>query len=304
MNRILNFGSLNIDYVYQVDHFVRPGETETSIGLSLFPGGKGLNQSVALAKAGGAVYHAGKIGQDGEHLVEFMKQSGVNADLIDCSGSHTGQAIIQVNREGQNCILLHHGANFEIGCDYIDDIFKLFDEDDILLIQNEISRIDYIIHCAWEKKMKIIFNPSPICSEMKKFPLDKITYFIMNEIEGCELTGEMEPEKIIRKMAELYPKAKVVLTIGKNGVIYHDGSKTCSHGIYKVPVIDTTAAGDTFTGFFVGSVVSGKPAQEALRIASVASSIAVSRQGAAVSIPDLKEVLASDLEPMPAPAAE
>ena len=105
------------------------------------------------------------------------------------------------------------------------------------------------------------------------------------------MTGKEDAADILTEMARLYPKAVIVLTVGKDGVLYHDGAQTLSHGIYKVPVVDTTAAGDTFTGYFISSVAAGKPPAEALRLASIASSIAVSRQGAAVSIPTLEEVL-------------
>lgn len=297
MAKILNFGSLNIDYVYQVDHFVRAGETLASQGRSLFPGGKGLNQSVALAKAGGEVYHAGKIGADGKFLAALMQEAGVRTELLDQTGSATGQAIIQVNGAGQNCILLHHGANYEITGEYIERVLSQFGAGDILVLQNEINQIGTLIERAFEKGMRIAFNPSPIDSGVKAYALEKISWFLMNEIEGRELTGESEPERIVAKMAWLYPRSRVVLTIGKAGVLYQGDGAFCAHGTYRVSVVDTTAAGDTFTGFFISSVCAGKPVEEALRLASVASSIAVSRKGAAVSIPALEEVLASSLTP-------
>ncbi len=296
MYKILNFGSLNVDYVYNVDHFVQPGETLASLGSEVFPGGKGLNQSIALAKAGADVYQAGKIGADGEHLVELLQDTGVHTELIDHSGSLTGRAIIQVNRSGQNCILIDHGANFEISDEYMDRVFEGFGKNDILVLQNEVNGIDKLIDRAHKKCMNIAFNPSPIGPEIKKCDFSKITWFLMNEIEGYEITGETTAEKILDKMIEFYPKVKIILTIGKNGVMYHEAGFTCSHGTYKVPVVDTTAAGDTFTGFFISSIAMGKPVEEALRIASIASSIAVSRRGAAVSIPVISEVLSSELE--------
>ena len=256
--KILNFGSLNIDNVYSMDHFVRPGETTASLKMETFCGGKGLNQSVALAKAGAPVYHAGKVGADGQMLIDILGEYGVDTSLVAMTQGHTGHAIIQVDKKGQNCILLYGGANQEITTDYIDDVLAHFEKGDMLLLQNEINNIDYIIKKAAEKGMILAINPSPISDELVKMDLTSITYFILNEIEGNELTQETDPEKIARKMRQIYPGCVVVLTLGKQGVMYYDGTNTYTHGIYDVPVVDTTAAGDTFTGFFLSTLMQGK----------------------------------------------
>ena len=145
MGKILNLGSLNIDNVYSVDHFVTPGETLSSLKYEIFPGGKGLNQSIALSLAGGEVYHAGKIGRDGQWLIKILKDRGVNTDLIGVSGESTGHAIIQVNTKGQNCILLHKGANAEITGEYLDNVLEGFGKGDLLVLQNEVNMIGDII---------------------------------------------------------------------------------------------------------------------------------------------------------------
>ncbi|MGI5905842.1 MAG: ribokinase [Candidatus Pararuminococcus gallinarum] len=288
--KILNFGSLNIDNVYSMDHFVRPGETTASLKMETFCGGKGLNQSVALAKAGAPVYHAGKVGADGQMLIDILGEYGVDASLVAMTQGHTGHAIIQVDKKGQNCILLYGGANQEITTDYIDDVLAHFEKGDMLLLQNEINNIDYIIKKAAEKGMILAINPSPISDELVKMDLTPITYFILNEIEGNELTQETDPEKIAQKMRQIYPGCVVVLTLGKQGVMYYDGTNTYTHGIYDVPVVDTTAAGDTFTGFFLSTLMQGEDVPKALEYASVASSLAVSQKGAAPSIPTMEQV--------------
>ena len=288
--KILNFGSLNIDNVYSMDHFVRPGETTASLKMETFCGGKGLNQSVALAKAGAPVYHAGKVGADGQMLIDILGEYGVDTSLVAMTQGHTGHAIIQVDKKGQNCILLYGGANQEITTDYIDDVLAHFEKGDMLLLQNEINNIDYIIKKAAEKGMVLAINPSPISDELVKMDLSPITYFILNEIEGNELTQETDPEKIARKMRQIYPGCVVVLTLGKQGVMYYDGTNTYTHGIYDVPVVDTTAAGDTFTGFFLSTLMQGEDVPKALEYASIASSLAVSQKGAAPSIPTMEQV--------------
>ncbi len=295
--KVLNFGSLNIDMVYAVDHFVRAGETLSSDRLERFCGGKGLNQSVALARAGAEVLHAGCIGRDGGMLLDLLAASGADTRFVRQLDEASGHAIIQVDKKGQNCILLYGGANMQITEAFADQVLATCGKGDVLLLQNEINLLPYIVDKAYERGMEIALNPSPINDQLGKLPLDKIRYFILNEIEGRELTGEEAPEDILREFRRRYPNAVVVLTLGKSGAVYDDGHTRCRHGIYKVPVVDTTAAGDTFTGFFLTAVTSGQEPEEALRIASVASSLAVSRQGAAPSIPTMQEVLQADLAP-------
>ena len=142
---------------------------------------------------------------------------------------------------------------------------------------------------AFDKGLEIAFNPSPMDNAILKYHLEKLTWFLLNEIEGGQITGETDPEKITDQMLAMYPRARIVLTLGKQGVLYRDKNERCTHGIYDVPVVDTTAAGDTFTGFFLACATSGASIPEALRLASIASSIAVSRKGAAISIPTMAE---------------
>lgn len=294
--RILNFGSLNMDYVYSVEHFVCPGETISSTKLEIFCGGKGLNQSIALARAGVQVSHAGKIGKDGEILTNCLEKEGVDISLIRQSDCPSGHAIIQVDQTGQNCILLYGGANQTVEANEVDAVLSEFRKGDILLLQNEINCMEYIMKKAYEKGMRIALNPSPMNSKIKSYSLEYVTWFILNEIEGTEITGEKEPEAIAGKLLARYPAASVVLTLGKRGVMYKDSHVTFKHGIYNVPVVDTTAAGDTFTGYFLACVTEGLPVDEVLKKASIASSIAVSRMGASDSVPRRREVEESDIK--------
>lgn len=289
--KVINMGSLNYDYVYTVDHMVRPGETEASEGLETFFGGKGLNQSIALAKAGVPVYHAGLIGEDGDMFLAVCKENGVNTDYIKNVEGKSGHTIIQIDKNAQNSILLYGGSNRKFTKEYIDSVLVDFSEGDFLLLQNEVNELPYIIDKAHEKKMVIILNPSPLDDVLKQCDLSKISYFLMNEIEGKEITGVENPKEILDIMKVKFPGAKVVLTLGEDGVIYSDGEKTVRQGIFKVKAVDTTAAGDTFTGYFISSILRNLEVEEALKIASKASSIAVSRKGATSSIPKLEEVI-------------
>ena len=137
--RILNFGSLNIDRVYRVEHFVKPGETIASKGYQCFPGGKGLNQSIAAARAGARVFHAGTVGADGDFLIKLLSESGADVRYVRKTDGITGHALIQVSDAGENCIILYPGANFDNDTAYMEQVLSGFSAGDILMLQNEIS---------------------------------------------------------------------------------------------------------------------------------------------------------------------
>lgn len=288
--RVLNFGSMNLDYVYTVDHMVLPGETQNSQGMNTFLGGKGFNQSTALAKAGVEVYHAGLIGEEGKIFQETAKEYGISDKYIQVCDEKNGHTIIQVDKNGQNCILLYGGANRAITREFVDEVLSGFEKGDIILLQNEINELDYIIDKAYEKGMQIFLNPSPFDSALDACDLNKISCFLLNEIEGGQIAGETEPDKIIDGILANYENAKVVLTLGGDGSVYADKEKRCQQPVYKVETVDTTAAGDTFTGYFIAGLIQGKTVEETMRMCAVAAGIAVSRPGAAPSIPYMEEV--------------
>ena len=294
--KILSFGSLNIDYVYSVPHFVKKGETLSAKELNVYTGGKGLNQSIALARAGVETYQAGAIGTDGMFLLEQLKEAGVKTDLVKILDDvRTGNAIIQNDDEGDNCIVLFGGANQAITKEQVDEVFKDFTNEDYLLIQNEINELSYIVEKAKEEGMKIILNPSPMNEKIMKLPLDQIDYFILNEIEAMQILEMDKPEEIDGKyiaslLHERFKDAPIVLTLGSEGSVCISDDEYVEQSIYKVKAIDTTAAGDTYTGYFIAGILNGKTIKESMDIASKASAIAVTRQGAAPSIPVLEEV--------------
>ena len=289
--KFLNFGSLNRDFVYDVEHFVRPGETISSAALNTFSGGKGLNQSVALSRAGAQTYHGGCIGKDGQILLDGLRAAGADISFVRVLKScRTGHAIIQVDPSGQNCILLFGGANQAVTDVQIEETLSRFGAGDFLLLQNEINGLEQLMEKAAGKEIRIAFNPSPIDGKISQLPLEKVEFFLLNEIEGAALGGGNRPEEILEGLKKRYPKAKIVLTLGKEGALYFDGEKTFFQPIFPVKVMDTTAAGDTFTGYFLEAVSRGLPGDVCLKRAAAASAIAVSRKGASPSIPDGAEV--------------
>ena len=289
--RVLNIGSLNIDYVYSVDHIILPGETEATGSRNTFLGGKGMNQSCALAKAGVEVYHGGMIGQDGTMFLDACKEYGVHDEFIKIVDGPSGHTVIQIDKNAQNSILLYGGANQKLTTAYIDEVLSHFGSDDILLLQNEVNLLPYIVDRAYEKGMLIALNPSPYNEKLDAVDMKKIGIFLLNEVEGFQLTGKKDPEEIIEAVRELYPHARIVLTLGKDGAVYADREQKHYQPIFKVKAVDTTAAGDTFTGYFLAGMAAGMPIPEVLKMSAKASSIAVTREGAVPSIPYRAEVL-------------
>lgn len=291
--KILNIGSMNLDMVYQMDHIVQPGETESSFGMNIFLGGKGINQSIAAAKAGAQVFHGGMIGPDGQPFLDACKEYGVDARHIRMVEGKSGHAIIQIDKNAQNSILLFGGANQMLTEGYVDEVLADFAAGDILLLQNEVNLLPYIVDKAWEKGMQIALNPSPFNEKLDAVDMTKVSIFLLNEVEGGQITGLTDADEILADMRRRFPQAKIVLTLGKDGAVYADSTQKHFQPIFPVKAVDTTAAGDTFTGFFLAGLCEGFPIPEILKRSAKASSIAVTRPGAVPSIPWREEVEAA-----------
>lgn len=288
--KILNYGSMNIDHVYSVAHIVTPGETILADRRNVYCGGKGLNQSIALAKAGANVYHAGVVGDDGDMLLEVLSCHGVSTEFVKRAQGPSAHTIIQVNAQGENCIIVFAGDSMRISGEEIGGILAGFEAGDILVLQNELHNSPLMMKLAKAKGMRVILNPSPINDAIRDFPLGDADWFLLNEVEGCALTGQTAPDLILRGMQETFPNASVVLTLGSDGAYCMHGGQTIFQPAFRVKAVDTTAAGDTFTGYFITGLARGDALGEMLLRAARAASIAVSKQGAADSIPYAKEV--------------
>ena len=300
MAKILNFGSLNIDNVYSVDHMLQPGETEPSFKREIFPGGKGLNQSVAASKAGAEVYHAGAVGlQDGQMLLDVLKDAGVNADFVRHHDVATGHTVIMVDKKGQNSILLYGGANQSIKRDEVDDTLNHFGKGDILILQNEINELEYIMRAGYKKGMRIVFNVSPFNEKLLELPLELCSYLFVNEVEGAGIGGissDSPADVLIESISKKLPATNIVLTLGTRGSVFKAPNADAVYfGCYKVNAVDTTGSGDTYTGYLVHALADGEDIKVAMKQASCAAAISVTRKGAATSIPKMSEVLSSAL---------
>ena len=293
--KVLNYGSLNIDHVYQVEQIVQPGQTIDSYGVNVFPGGKGMNQSIAIARAGCRVYHAGNIGADGQFMKELLEEAGADCTWLRTVEVGTGSTFIQVDANGQNCIVLNGGANRANSKEYVDQVLADFGEGDLVLLQNEINEVGYIIEKAHEKGMIVVVNPSPMNEKILACDLKKVSMFMMNEDEGMAITGKQEPADILAAMTEMYPNAQTVLTLGSKGSVYQGNGRTIEQKAFRVKAVDTTAAGDTFTGYLLAGMARGEDMAKCLEEGAKASAIAVTRPGATTSIPVLAEVQAAEL---------
>ena len=289
---IINFGSLNIDYVYGVDHFVQPGETLSSSSLGIFSGGKGLNQSIAIARAGGSVMHCGRYGNEGGFLCELLKENGVDVSKLEKVDAANGHAIIQVEAAGENSILLYGGTNQMIDEKYVDSVMCSIEGGCTVLFQNETSSIAYAMQAAKSKGMKVAINPAPLNDKVFTYPMHMADILFVNQNEGQRLTGEKETEAVIYKLKEEFAKAKVILTLGANGAWFISEKETFFVPSMRVEkVVDTTAAGDTFVGYYLALIDKGVSDKMAMETATKAAAKCISVMGAASSIPKLEEIV-------------
>ena len=284
MAKILNIGSLNLDYVYAVPHFVEAGETLLSSRRDVFAGGKGLNQTVAAARAGAEVCHGGAVGADGDMLLDLLRDAGADVSAVARVDVPTGHAVIQVTPQGENAILILGGANRAVSPETVGIALEKVGPGDILLLQNEINGLDHIIRRAAQKGLRILFNPAPMEEAVKDLPLELLDTLIVNEGEGKALAGDMDALKAA------YPNQKILLTQGSRGASLWTGSEVIFQPAFPVEAVDTTAAGDCFLGYYAAALAENLPYAAALRLAAAASALSVQRQGAAPSIPLRGEV--------------
>jgi len=291
--KTLVYGSLNIDLVFSVDHIAAPGETISSFSLSKNAGGKGANQAAALAKAGMETWISGKTGKDGVFLLELLESYGVHTEKVVQYEGPSGQAIIQVDKNGQNSIVLFAGGNGLINPDEINKCLSFFEKDDLIVLQNEISNTDLIMEKAKSSGLKIALNPSPWNEQAGKLPVELADILFVNEIEGAGLAGvesTLSAAEILDYLCLRYHKTEIILTAGSKGAFYGCGKIRTKGEIVNVPVVDTTGAGDCFSGYFLAARERGLSIQNSLNIACKVAAITVSRKGAMESIPFKDEV--------------
>ena len=289
--RILNYGSLNIDHVYHVDHLVQAGETISARDCAVGCGGKGLNQSVALAMAGAEVYHAGLVGRDGGFLRRHLEDSGVDCRFLGSTDQPNGCAIIQVDPAGENAIVLFPGSNRALTEAEIDRTLCKFGRGDLLLVQNETNLVEHMIRRAASLGMYVALNAAPMDETARALPLELVRWLIVNETECAALTGRTDPEAMAEAVCSAHPELELILTLGADGSYYRKGDFSLYIPARRVEVADTTGAGDTFTGYLLAAFADGADPGYAMTFATAAAALCVTRSGASDSIPSLEEVL-------------
>jgi len=288
--RVLNFGSLNIDMVYQVERLVRAGETLAAADYRRFAGGKGFNQSIALARAGGCVSHAGRIGQDGQWLRDMLAAEGADVGAVEVSASaSTGHAMIQVTPSGENAILIHGGANQTLDEAFVDRAFEHQENVDFILLQNETSAVPEILAAVGARRLPVAFNAAPMTAEVANLPLGDLAILFVNETEAASLAGPGQPEAVIGRLAERYPETLCILTAGRQGAWAARGGETWHEPARQATAVDTTGAGDTFVGYFLAEYLASVSVEAALAVGNQAAALSVTRPGAADSIPRRSE---------------
>lgn len=289
MPKLVNLGSLCIDHVYRVPAFTGSGETVSSASHEVFPGGKGLNQSIAAARAGIDVVHVGCIGEDGVWLKDTLAAEGVDVTGLRVVEGSTGHAVIQVNGAGENAIVIFGGTNRALDPDDIEAAVARVEPGDWLMLQNEINDLDLVLRLAAERGCQVAFNVAPVDGREAGYDLSCVGLLIVNEIEASALAGTDAPSddwsEVLTGLEARAPKAAVVLTLGADGLVYSDGAGLASLPAYAVTAVDETAAGDAFIGYLMGSLIRGESMHDALRTGSAAGALAVTHAGAASSLP-------------------
>lgn len=288
--RIVNFGSINIDHVYRVPHFVQPGETISSIDLSTGLGGKGANQSVAIAKAGVAVSHIGRVSDRDQWAIDLMASQGVNIEQIEAVSEPSGHAIIQVDDKGENAIVLHGGANQTFARAKLEKALSENKSAEFLLMQNECNLLEEAFEIARALKLKIALNPAPMTDSIKQLPLELLDTLIVNQVEAEALADESDLDAIVSNLIAMLPDTRIVLTLGSKGALMVSNGAVIEVAATPVDVVDTTGAGDTFVGYFLAGLVETLEDQQALRRACRAAALTVTKAGAISSIPSLSDL--------------
>ena len=278
--------------LYLVEHSLFNESIHTA-GYTQNAGGKGLNQSIAVARSGQTLCHAGMLGAGGEPLAQLLEGCGVDLRYLGRTETPQGHAIIQVQPDGQNCIFLYGGSNQAVTPEDIDAVLSHFAPGDYLLMQNELSNFTYLLRAAVGRGLRVVLNASPISGEVLAADLTGVDWLVVNEIECAAIAGCSTAEEGYAALRARYPGLGILLTLGSEGsVSWKDGAeiRQCA---YPVQAVDTTGAGDTFMGYFVGCLAQGMERKDAMQYAAMAASIAVTRPGAAPSIPMMAEVRAA-----------
>ena len=297
MKNICVIGSLNMDLVVNVDTMPKPGQTIIGSNFKEVPGGKGANQAVAMARLNGNVTMIGKVGEDGfgQTLINSLKNDKVDTTYIQTAKGATGVALITVDKNAQNSIVVSPGANFEVKEDDIDNNIEAIKNSDIVVLQLEtpLNTIKYALNEAKELNKYTILNPAPAV-KLDDEIIKNIDLLTPNETELEIISGvSIETEEDIQKASQIMIEKGVkelIVTLGSKGSLYINKEKSMFKKAYKVEAVDTTAAGDSYTGALAVALSQDKGMEEAMDFASKVGALSVLKEGAQSSLPTLEDV--------------
>ena len=297
MKNICVIGSLNMDLVVNVDTMPKPGQTIIGSNFKEVPGGKGANQAVAMARLNGNVSMIGKVGEDGfgQTLINSLKNDKVDTTYIQTAKGATGVALITVDKNAQNSIVVSPGANFEVKEDDIDNNIEAIKNSDIVVLQLEtpLNTIKYALNKAKELNKYTILNPAPAI-KLDDEIIKNVDLLTPNETELEIISGvSIETEEDIQKAAQIMIEKGVkelIVTLGSKGSLYINKEKSMFKKAYKVEAVDTTAAGDSYTGALAVALSQDKCIEDAMDFASKVGALSVLKEGAQSSLPTLEDV--------------
>ena len=297
MKNICVIGSLNMDLVVNVDTMPKPGQTIIGSNFKEVPGGKGANQAVAMARLNGNVSMIGKVGEDGfgQTLINSLKNDKVDTTYTQTSKGATGVALITVDKNAQNSIVVSPGANFEVKEDDIDNNIEAIKNSDIVVLQLEtpLNTIKYALNKAKELNKYTILNPAPAV-KLDDEIIKNVDLLTPNETELEIISGvSIETEEDIQKAAQIMIEKGVkelIVTLGSKGSLYINKEKSMFKKAYKVEAVDTTAAGDSYTGALAVALSQDKNIEDAMDFASKVGALSVLKEGAQSSLPTLEDV--------------
>lgn len=281
---IWNLGSINVDTVFSLPHMPSPGETLSSTARNVFLGGKGTNMSVAAARASAIVHHIGAVGDDGEWTVDRLMEYGVDTRFIARVDEDTAQAMIMVDPKGENIVILHPGANVAIPQAILQEAMAEAQTGDWLLIQNETNLQRTAATLGKQMGLQVAYAAAPFDADRVKAVLPYLNLLFLNAVEAAQLeqaTGKRPQDLGVRD---------VIITLGGDGADWFGPEGHRHFDAVPVTPVDTTGAGDTFTGYVLAGLDRGHPMAQAINLATRAAALMVTRHGTADVIPDLKEL--------------
>src|SRR5574339_693433 len=286
--KILVVGSLNMDLVVTVPRLPQISETIIGGKFATFPGGKGANQAVAASRMGATVSMIGAVGNDdyGQTLCQAAAQDGIDTNHIEIDPKvATGIALITVDADGRNTIVVASGANLELTTNHIQAAQYAFSATDVLVTQLEIplEAVTEAVNLAVKNGIHVVLNPAP-ARPLPTELLSSVEFFVPNEREARQIAGVDSLEAAIRKLLGLGVR-HLIITLGEQGVLLVTPERRERFPAHKVQAIDTVAAGDAFVGAFSTGIAEGMCVEDAIRLGNSAAAVAVTRRGAQPSLP-------------------